>query len=54
MGKDDIVIATREEAIWIKVKDEAEQLIKNFEDSLIIQREVLELAKKKIEEEQKK
>jgi len=38
------------EALWTKVKTEAEVLIKQFEDSLIIQKEVLKLAEQKIKE----
>lgn len=36
------------EALWTTVKEEAEQLIEQSKNNLIIQEEVLKLAKKKI------
>ena len=50
----DIKIGTKKEALWTKVKDESDSLIKQSEDNLIIQRAILELAKKKIEVEETK
>ena len=50
----DIKIGTKEEALWTKIKDESDSLIKQSEDNLIIQRAILELAKKKIEVEEAK
>ena len=47
----DIKIGTKKEALWTKVKDESDSLIKQSEDNLIIQRAMLEMAKKKIESE---
>ena len=46
-----IKIGTKEEALWTKVKEESDSLIKQSEDNLIIQRAMLEMAKKKIESE---
>jgi hypothetical protein len=37
-----------EEALWTKVKDEAEQLIKQSENNLIIQKAMKELAEQKL------
>ena len=36
------------EALWTRVKDEAELLIKQSKDNLVIQTEMLKLAKKQI------
>ena len=47
-----IKIGTKEEVIWTKVKKEAELLIEQSEESLIIQREMLKLAEKKVLSEQ--
>lgn len=52
--KIDVKIGTRKEKIWSQVKKEAEQLIRQSEDNLIIQKEMLALAKQKIDEEQRK
>lgn len=38
------------EALWIKVKNEAEMLIKQSKENLIIQTAMYELAEKKLEE----
>ena len=46
-----IKIGTKKEALWTKVKEESDSLIKQSEDNLIIQRAMLEMAKKKIESE---
>ncbi len=40
-------VATQEEAIWINVKESCETRIKQMENSLIVEREFLKLAKKK-------
>lgn len=45
-----IKIGTPEQALWTKVKEEAEILIKQSENNLIIQKEILKLAEKKIKE----
>ena len=42
------VAESREEALWEKVRLEAELLIKESENNLIIQREMLKLAKEKL------
>ena len=42
------------EALWTTVKQEAETLIKQSEDNLIIQKKMLELAESIIAEEKKK
>ena len=46
-----IKIGTKAEALWTKVKKEAEILIEQSEESLIIQTEMLKLANKRIIEE---
>ena len=46
-----IKIGTKKEALWTKIKEESDSLIKQSEDNLIIQRAMLEMAKKKIESE---
>jgi len=48
-----IKIGTKIEALWTRVKKEAEALIEQSENNLIIQKEMLKLAKSKIKEEQK-
>jgi len=48
-----IVFVPKEEAIWTKVKEAREASIKSLEESLIIEREVLKLAKKKLQNFQK-
>ena len=48
-----IKIGTKEEALWTKVKKEAEILIEQSEESLIIQTEMLKLANKRITEEKR-
>lgn len=45
-----LVVATKEEALWINVKKEAEMLIQNSKDNLLIQTAILELANAKIKE----
>ena len=47
-----IKIGTKEEVLWTKVKKEAEVLIQQSEDNLIIQQAILELAESKIKEEE--
>jgi hypothetical protein len=59
MGKDKkedlgIKIGTEAEVVWTKVKREAKVLIKQSEDNLMIQKEMLKLAEKKIQEEKRK
>lgn len=54
LKESDVKFGSPEEALWTKVKEEAEMLIINHEQSLIIQKAMLELAKKKIEEEKEK
>ena len=50
----DIKIGTPEEVLWTNVKKESEILIKQSEDNLIIQKEILKLAKDKILLEKRK
>ena len=55
MPKDlDIKIGSKEEALWTKVKKEAEILIEQSLENLIIQRELLILANTRIQEEKEK
>ena len=49
-----IKIGTPIEALWTNVKREAEMLIKQSENNMIIQKEVLKLALKKISKEERK
>lgn len=49
-----IKVGTEAEVVWTNVKREAKVLIKQSEDNLMIQREMLKLANKKIEEEKAK
>ena len=42
--------ASKEEAIWLKVKESTEARIKNMEESLIIDREILKLCESKLKE----
>lgn len=49
-----IVIATKEEALWTRVRDSQQEKIDDMEQQLIICREVLKLAKNKILLEQRK
>ena len=49
-----IKIGTKREALWTKVKLEAEILIESSEDSLVIQKELLKLAKHNILLEKRK
>lgn len=49
-----IKIGTKDEVLWTSVKKEAEMLIIQSENNLKIQREILKLADRKIQEEQSK
>jgi len=49
-----IKVGSKEEVLWTKVKKEAEILIEQSEESLIVQREMLKLAEKRIAEEKEK
>ena len=49
-----IKIGTETEALWTNVKTEAELLIKQSNNNLIIQKEMLKVAEQKIAEEQSK
>jgi len=46
-----VKVGTKLEVLWTKIKEEAEALIKNHEDCLIIQKAMLKLAEQKIAEE---
>lgn len=50
----DVKIGTKEEALWTVVKKEAEELIRNHENSLIVQKALLKLAQEMIVTEQSK
>lgn len=55
MAKDlGIKIGTPEEVLWTSVKKESEMLIKQSENNLIVQREMLKVAEEKIKIEQEK
>jgi hypothetical protein len=45
------IAETREEELWSRVKDNAEKLIKNLEDDLILQKEVLKLCEAKLKKD---
>jgi len=47
-------IATKEEAFWIKVKEDTELTVKEHEKTLKFLKATLEMAKEKIEKEKKK
>ena len=49
-----IKIGTADEVLWTSVKKEAEILIEQSKNNLIIQTEMLKLAEQKIAEEKKK
>jgi len=49
----DVKIGTEDEALWTGVKNEAIMLIKQSENNLKIQRELLKIAETKILEEKK-
>ena len=49
-----VKIGSKTETTWIKVKKEAEILIEQNEESLIVQKEMLKLAKVIIAEEKEK
>ena len=46
-----VKIGSKLESLWTRVKKESEILIKQSEDNLIIQKEMLKLAEQKISEE---
>jgi len=48
--KKDIVIVSKEEAFWTKVKEFNEEKVKETEESLKLLKAVVEMAKAKIEE----
>tara|TARA_Y100000310_G_scaffold157582_1_gene156976 strand:+ start:3602 stop:3802 length:201 start_codon:yes stop_codon:yes gene_type:complete len=49
-----IKIGTEKQVLWSKVKKEAEGFIKQSEDNLIIQKELLKLSEEKIAQEKEK
>ena len=49
-----IKIGSEKEVIWTKVKKEAEILIEQSEENMVIQKEVLKLSEKIIAEEKEK
>jgi len=49
-----IVIGTKEEALWTKVRDTRQTQIEAYEEALIVERAILDLAKFKINEEKMK
>ena len=48
-----VKIGTKTEALWTRVRDEAKTLIDNSNNNLIVQKEMLKLAEKKLSEESK-
>lgn len=50
----DVKLGTREQLVWEAVKSNAKIQIKQCEDELIIQKEILSLAERKITEENAK
>jgi len=52
--KFDVKIGTKKEKLWTDVAREAENLIHQSEQNLIIQKEILKLAEKKIAAEKEK
>ena len=48
------IAVSKDEALWQRVKAEAEELIKQSEENLKIQKEMLKVAKAKIKEEMDK
>ena len=49
-----VKIGSKEQVLWENVKKESEILIEQSEDNLVIQKELLKLAEKKITEEKEK
>lgn len=45
-----IVFVPKEEALWIKVKEAREATIKGYEEALIVERAMLEMAENKLKE----
>ena len=54
LKKGDVKLGTREQVVWEQVKTNAKIQIKQCEDELIIQKEILALAERKIKEENAK
>lgn len=52
-NKESIKIATKKEALWTRVKETANQRMQVLEDDLEVNKEVIKLADKIIEEEKK-
>lgn len=51
LSSDDIKIGTKDQVVWETVKRNCVEAIQGAENELLIQREVLKLAEKKIAEE---
>lgn len=51
MTKNDIKIATKKEALWIKVKETAEQRVIGLSEDLEVNKEVIKTAERIIKEE---
>lgn len=49
-----IVFGTKEEAMWIKVRDSTQKRIEAYEEALIVERAMFDLAKFKVNEEKLK
>lgn len=49
-----VEIATKEEAMWMKVKESAESRLKQHEEGVIIEKAVIEMADQKIKREELK
>lgn len=48
-----IKIGTKEEVLWTKVRDSRKAQIEQYEEALIVERAILELAESKIKQEKK-
>ena len=49
----EIEILSKTEALWTKIKESSEARIKNMEEALIVERAMVEMAKMKIQNENK-
>ncbi|MCK5644283.1 MAG: hypothetical protein KAJ19_26020 [Gammaproteobacteria bacterium] len=53
LKKSDLVVATKEEAFWIRAKEHIDRTIKEHEDILKFQRAALEMAESKLKKAKK-
>lgn len=54
LSKDDVKIGTKAEKLWTDVLKEAQVLIEQSENNLVVQRAIMALAQTKIAQEKKK